>query len=143
LSYPSPINYPKPDDYLARFERVYCKKPSLTFDGIPVSFQKKDFSHAFYERENPTGPKKIFSKERAERMDWIGEALLDKSVELYYGWDNKKKRFDKDRRVAIVNSNYVVIIEIYKSGKASFKTAYVGSTSTLTKIRKGKKWGAS
>ena len=40
------------------------------------------------------------------------------------GWDGKNKEYFKDRRVAIVKGNYVVIIRFTGLLKAKFVTAY-------------------
>ncbi len=69
------------------------------------------------------------------------------SSEKYVGWDRKKKRYNKKRRVAIVMGNYVVIIQLKGSGKAKFITAYLadkkgikGRPATIDLIRRGPKW---
>ena len=45
-------------------------------------------------------------------MDWIEAALEDPESERYMGWDKKKRRHMRARRVAIVMHNYVVIIQL-------------------------------
>lgn len=68
---------------------------------------------------------------------------------LYIGWDNQKKCYDNQRRVAIVMGNYVVIIAIStkKPKQAKFITAFVADTpsrpgrpSTIEQIKRGPKW---
>ena len=74
-------------------------------------------------------------------MNWIKAALQDKNSELYKGWDKQQKRYDGNRRVAIVMGNYVVVIALIGDSKANFVTAYVADTSrTLEKIKGGPKW---
>ena len=53
-----------------------------------------------------------FSQMRAERIDWIRAALEDPKSERYVGWDKKRKRLDRRRRVTLVMGNYVVVIGI-------------------------------
>lgn len=142
MTYPRLVKYLTQDEYRRHFKEKYCKKELKTFDGISVRFLEKDFAHAFYESSTklPDG-KDIFSKIRAERIDWIETALLDPSAELYYGWNREKKRIDNKRRVALVNGNYVVVIQRRNSGKARFITAFVADTPrTLLKIRQCPKW---
>ncbi len=66
--------------------------------------------------------------------------------EKLVGWDRKKKRYNKKRRVAIVMGNYVVIIQLTGSRKANFITAYFADTkgikgrpATIDLIRSGPK----
>jgi len=67
--------------------------------------------------------------------------LEDPDSERYVGWDNKKKRHDNGRRVALVMTNYVVIISINKNLKGRFITAFVADSGrTLKMIRKNPKW---
>lgn len=74
-------------------------------------------------------------------MDWIKAALEDSNAELYVGWDKKKKKHDKNNRVALVVNDYVVVIRIGNNKKAQFVTAYVAdSLSTLAKIKGSPKW---
>lgn len=142
MTYPPLVKYSNEGDYQQHFRDKYCKKPLKTFDGIPVIFNGMDFDHAFYESSSSAQPKKdIFSTTRAERIDWIETALLDKSAELHCGWDSKKKRVDSTSRVALVNRDYIVVIKILKSGRARFKTAFVADNfRTLLKIQASPKW---
>ncbi|MGL4990063.1 MAG: hypothetical protein ACRC57_02685 [Sarcina sp.] len=107
-----------------------------------MKFYEDMFEHAFYESSNKRGNKDIFSNKRAERIDWIEHVLKDSSAELYMGYDNKKKRNDNSRRVAIINEdNYVVIIRIIKDKNAKFITAYVAdSPNTANEIRNNPRW---
>src|SRR5439155_7078134 len=116
------VRYASEAEYRDHFERVYCKAPIATHDGIEVRFKLSQFKHAFYEGDFKSG----FSKERAERIDWIGEALRDDKLRLYMGWDSSRRTFHQRRRVSIAGGNYVVIIEIDAKDKkvALFITAY-------------------
>jgi hypothetical protein len=85
--------------------------------------------------------KSIFSWSRAERIDWIRAAIEDPTAELYRGWDRDKKRIAHDRRITLVFGNYVVVLQVYSKGnKATFITAYVASSDTISKIRSGPRW---
>ena len=141
MSYPPFVLLSTEDEYRSHFEAVYCRGPIVTFDGIEVRFRKEDFDHCFYEADDS------FSRKRAERIDWIKAALLDPTAEKYVGWDNKRKRYDMCRRVAVAQNNYVVVIVTTKANKARFITAYVADTpsrpgrlSTVDLIRRGPKW---
>ncbi|MBW1717250.1 MAG: hypothetical protein JRJ77_15745 [Deltaproteobacteria bacterium] len=105
MPYPSLARYKTEAQYRAHFERVYCSRAIVTFDGIPVRFKKKDFDHAFY--ESTLSKDDAFSRKRAQRIDWIKAALEDPKSERYLGWDNKRKRYDRRRRVALVMGDYV------------------------------------
>ena len=141
MDYPPLVQYDKPEDYRAHFERVYCRKPITTFDGIEVRFRKSRFWHSFYESSKRNKTKDEFSVLRAERIDWIKTALQDPDADLYVGWDSRRKRHDPAHRVAVVVDNYVVVIRLTGQQKAEFVTAYVAdSESTISRIRKSPKW---
>jgi len=144
MSYPGLVRYNTENEYRKHYEAGYCTKKSdiKTFDGIPVYFKKNSFDHAFYESSHRGKTKNTFSRQRAERVDWIATALADASGELYIGWDKKRKRFDKTRRVCIVQRNYVVVIRFNRlRTKAFFVTAFVADTpKTIRKIRRNPKW---
>jgi hypothetical protein len=129
-------------EYRAHYERVYCQGTITTFDGIAVRFRKSRFDHCFYESTQRNQMKDAFSILRAKRIDWITAALQDANAELHVGWDGKKKRYDRDHRVALVAGDYVVVIRLSGSLTAQFVTAYVAdSPSTLAKIKGSPKWG--
>lgn len=130
------------EEYKKHFIDEYCKKTIKTFDNIHVKFYEDQFEHAFFESENKKKrDKSIFSTERAERMDWIKEVLQSQKSELFIGWDRDKKRYNKNRRISIINEdNYVVIINIIRDKKAKFITAYPASKTNATKIRSAPKW---
>jgi hypothetical protein len=139
MPYPPLVNYNSIADYRKHFERVYCKRPLVAFDGIPVLFRKRDFDHAFYETVRTKDDK--FSQVRAERIDWIQAALQDPNSTMYVGWDNQKKRYNQKRRVALVQGNYVVVITISGKGKGYFGTAFVANSSrTLRMIQQSPPW---
>jgi hypothetical protein len=139
MPYPPLVNYSLEEEYRRHFERVYCSGPVVTFDDIPVRFRKKDFDHAFFESRQAKDD--TFSIIRAERIDWIKAALKDTHSERYVGWDNKQKRYDRKRRVALVMGSYVVVIALTAAGSGIFITAYVAdSEKTLKLIRQGPRW---
>lgn len=147
MSYPSLLNFQEQDEYKKYWINNYCKKGIQTFDGITVYFRHQDFEHAFFESVETKDD--TFSRKRAERMDWIAATLRDSTSELFIGWNQKSKKYDDQRRVAIVMGNYVVIVEISKKKprQAKFVTAFVADTpakpgrpSTIDKIRKSPKW---
>ena len=137
------------EEYKGIFFKEYCCSPIITFDGIEVYFRRKDFNHAFYESKDKVKDS-AFSKERSERIYWIKAALQNPSAELYVGYDNKRKRYVRNRRVTIVYGNYVVIIELSKNkpNHAMFITAYWANSqptkrrpkTTIDLIREGEIW---
>lgn len=139
MSYPPLVNYQSAVQYKTHFENVYCRKPITTFDGIQVRFRKKDFNHCFFESARLRDD--TFSKERAVRIDWIKTALQDPMSERYLGWNKKRKRYEKNRRVVLVQKNYVVVISLKTESMADFVTAYVADSEyTIMKIKSSPKW---
>lgn len=119
-----PQNYTK--EQLRELWRVeYCEQPVYTFDHVRVSFYVDMFDHAFYESEDrKRKDKSILSYNRLEKIYWIKATLQDENAILKKGWDNQSKAYFKDRRVAIVKGNYVVIIRFTGFLKAKFVTAF-------------------
>lgn len=141
MDYPPLVHYKTHEEYRTHFERVYCQGMVITFDGIPIRFRRSCFEHCFYESTQRNRTKDQFSIERAERIDWIGAALQYPLAELYMGWDGKNKRISRDRRVALVVNNYVVVIRLNGPKTAQFVTAFVAdSQTTLEKIKRNPKW---
>ena len=139
MSYPPLARYETEAQYRSHFEQVYCLDEIVTFDGIRVRFKKNDFDHAFY--ESTLAKDDTFSLKRAHRIDWIKAALEDPKSEQYLGWDNKRKRYDRRRRVVLVMGNYVVVIGISSKGKGRFITAFLAdSRRTVRMIRQNPKW---
>jgi hypothetical protein len=115
------------DEYYQIFCETYCNhsNPILTFDKILVKFFPDMFYHAFYESDDfKKKDKSLFSYNRAEKILWIKDTLLDKSAILKKGWDSKNKTYDNTRRVAIVKKDYVVIIRLLNINSAKFITAF-------------------
>ena len=129
------------DEYKKFYVNKYCKKELMTFDGISVKFYEDQFEHAFYESSNKKKRNKdIFSIDRATRMNWIEYVLKNPNAELHLGWDRDKKKYNSDRRVAILSpEDYVVVIRIYGDRKAKFITAYYADNSA-SEIRKMPLW---
>jgi len=112
-------------DFRIMWRLEYCEKEIFTFDSIRVLFFEDMFDHVFFESKNRNAnDKSILSLNRLEKFYWIKEALNDPEAILKKGWDKKKKDYFKDRRVAIVKGNYVVIIVFTGYRKANFVTAY-------------------
>lgn len=107
------------------WKETYCLGDIRTFDNVMVRFYEDMFDHAFKESSNREArDKSILSYNRLEKIHWIKETLQDPNAILKKGWDNEKKEYYKDRRVAIVKENYVVIIRFVGILKAKFVTAY-------------------
>ena len=129
---PSFVILSTPDEYKKYYVEKYCKKGIQTFDGIEVKFYEDQFEHAFYESSNKLKRNKdVFSENRALRIDWIEYVLKN---------PKDKKRYNKDRRVAIISpEDYVVIIRINSNNTAKFITAYYADNSA-NEIRKMPLW---
>ena len=109
----------------AIWEEEYCKEPIITFDNVVVRCYADQFDHLFFESaDRRLKDKTILSYNRLEKIYWIKEALQDPDAVLKKGWDNDRKEYFKDRRVAIVKGNYVVIIRFTGKLKAKITTAY-------------------
>lgn len=103
----------------------YCQKEIYTFDNVRVLFFDEMFDHVFFESSNRfMKDKEILTLNRLEKIHWIHDTLKDPDAILKKGWDAKKKEFYKDRRVAIVKGNYVVIIRFIGHLRAKLVTAY-------------------
>ncbi|MBF0427297.1 MAG: hypothetical protein HQL94_00105 [Magnetococcales bacterium] len=139
--YPPLLKLPSEEMYRRHFEQTYCRGPIITFDEIMVRFRKRDFDHCCFESSMRNGVKDQFSDIRAERLDWISEALRDPNSDRFCGWDSQKKHHDRNRRVAVVMGDYIVVIALTGAKKANFITAYVADTPTsLAKIKAGPRW---
>lgn len=114
-------------EYRQFFNEEYCNKVIFTHDGIEVKFRPEHFNHAFFKNASRRAKdKSLFSRERAERITWIKQALQDTNLTLYAGWDSKKKRYDHTRRVCLVTPDgYVVVLRIISDTNAVFNTAYL------------------
>ncbi len=134
MSYPPLVAYASVDEYRVHFEQVYCQRPVITFDAIPVRFRKNDFDHAFFESSHRDGVKDTFSVLRSERIDWIKHTLQDPSSDLYVGWDGKRKRHDRSRRVAVVQENYVVVVRLNRGAEESFIGSFVTLGSLIFRV---------
>jgi len=139
---PALVHYATEEEYFRHYEKRYCQATITTFDGIRVFFPRQQFQDAFYESaDRHVRDKTLFSRQRAERIEWIGAALEDAAAELYVGWDRKRKAYHWNRRIALVYGDYVVVIQISADRlKADFITAYVAGASTIAKIRTNPKW---
>ena len=113
------------EDLRKIWREEYCKQDVFTFDNVKVKFYEDMFDHAFFESaDRVEKDKSVLSLNRLEKILWIKETLRDKDAILKKGWDTKNKVYFKDRRVAIVKENYVVVIQFTGLLKAKFITAY-------------------
>ena len=130
------------EEYKKFFIDNYCNKDIYCYDGMKVKFYEDQFEHAFYESKNyKKRDKSIFSEERAQRIPWRKEVLMNESIEIYVGWDRDKKQYNENRRISIITpENYVVVLNVIDKMKAKFITAYVASKTNAEKIRSAPKW---
>ena len=105
----------------------YCAAKITTFDNIRVFFPAGSFKHAFIKAQiEKFQIKPVCSRpSRTNRLDYF--CIIDTNAELFCGWDNKKKKIDENRRVAVVVDNYVVVILLRNSLNAIFITAFVAN----------------
>lgn len=143
MSYPPLRTFASEADCRAHYELTYCQAPLFTFDKIAVRFRKGDFTHCFCESSKRDRNKDVPSSMRRERIDWIKTALGDSTALLKAGWDRDNKVYTFGRRVAVVQTNYVVVIQFVGNdlSRAEFKTAYVADTErTLRQILASPNW---
>jgi len=120
-----------------------CASPLVCFDSLSVKFRPEQFNHAFYERtKRYYKHKDIFSIERAKRMSWITTCLQDDTISPLAGYDNKRKRYDHNRRVSLITpDNFVVVLRLINQEEAQFVTCFiVDNANVATKIRKSPLW---
>lgn len=142
-SYPPLLKLPDVAAYEAHYRSTYCSSPLKTWDDISVWFRPDFFSHLFFESSRRDGIKDSFSALRAERMDWIAATLRDPAALLKQGWVRERHCYDPNRRVALVQTNYVVVLWINpkRRTKSNFVTAYVADTpNTLKQILSAPSW---
>jgi len=75
-----------------------------------VYFRPGTFDHTFHESLNRDGVKDVFSRVRAERIDWVRATLVDFAAVRYLGWAARTGRHDPARRVDILYENFVVVL---------------------------------
>lgn len=84
-----------------------------------------------------------FSRNRAERIDWIKATLENPHAGVYQGWDRQKKRINPNRRVAVAYEDFIVVIEVWKrpdgSHQGKFITAYPAGED-IKLIRSKPRW---
>ncbi len=121
---------------------TYCNAPITTFDGIEVKFYSNMFDHAFFESSNRKAKdKSILSFNRCEKMLWIKDVLIDNTALVKKGWDNVNKCYVDDKRVSLVKGNYIVVIQLYRTHKARFVTAYqIDNEDNLNEIINSPNW---
>jgi hypothetical protein len=96
-----------------------------------------------FESTRRDGVKDTLSRARLERVDWIRATLTNPKANLYCGWDKQLRRVDRDRRVAVVYEEFVVVIDVHqkldRTYTARFVTAFVADKS-IGKIRGMPRW---
>lgn len=131
-------------EYKNHYESKYCRSEIFTIDNIRIYFSPQKFGHAFYENSTQRqGPKDQFSPERAQRMNWIKDALIDPEALLLFGWNKDKKIYEKSRRVSVIYEGFVVVIELglgKNKLKGNFVTCYLANKRTYNLLRSGPVW---
>jgi len=139
---PPLLRLPDEAAYRRHYVRRYCKEGITTHDGIRTYFHQGAFDHAFYESPDRDGAKDVFSRMRAERMDWIGATLANSEAIRYQGW-TAKNGYDPARRVDLLYEEFMVVLRfgLNRNGalKANFITCYRADNS-IGKIRTSPLW---
>ncbi len=138
---PPLLHLPSEADYRAHFDAHYVRNsPLTTFDGLRVRFYSNQFGHAFYTSSTRRGQKVAFDLTRAERMNWIGWALREPSLELY----RRVMPGGTTRRIALdLATPYLVVCELLTTDptQAVFITAYVVTDlAILPTVRGNPRW---
>jgi len=142
VTYPDLLHLADEESYRQHYESLYCASrfPLRTIDGIPVSFGRDKFGHAFRESLEQRD-KSVFSWERAKRMEWIGVALRDPDAVLTTSWNRDTRQYDQTRRNCRVQNNYIVVLRTTDDwGTAKFVTAFLASGNAYRKICGGPVW---
>lgn len=143
MTLPPLVNYESVDEYRNHYVQSYCRNSILTCDGIRVFFSARQFEHTFYESSARDGRKDVFSRVRAQRINWIKFTLTSPHASLFMGWDKGSRAYDSTRRVAVVFEDFVVVVamRLKPDGtlKANFVTCYQADNS-ITKIRQSPVW---
>ena len=83
-------------------------------------------------------PPDFFSTGRKRYYLWLIKinVILVPLSTLRIGYDNNRKRYDKNYRVAVVMTNYIVVIRFQDENNliAQFVTAYLAEPIPLSKI---------
>lgn len=148
MQYPPLVKGLTVEQYRDRFERMYCRGPIETFDGIKVRFEKSDFNHCFFSSTRRNREKDKPDQNRLERIDWIKTSLEDPGADLRQSYNRNTKAYDPTRRLALVQRNYAIVIRIISPGHARFVTAFLADEkpmpgkmlSTVQMIRLNPKW---
>ncbi len=137
------LHFETEDEYQNHFEATYCKGAIRTHDNVPVYFSRTTFTHAFFESSKRDGVKDLFSRIRAERMDWILSTLQNPNADRYQGWINQSRKYDPARSVCVAYDEFVVVVRfsLTKNStlKANFVTCYLADNS-IGKIRQSPVW---
>ena len=140
---PPKVHHKSEDEYRRHFERIYCRKPIVTPDGVEVRFRKSDFDHCMYVTSPSLGKKVAFSPVRAERIDWIGATLADPAGIAYQGWDRKRRQIDPNRRVTVAYEDFIVVVQTWtgpdRKCRGKFITAYPAGQD-IGLVRSKPKW---
>ncbi len=137
LMYNNLIEFSTVQEYKNYFMNEYCVSGVVTHQDIQVNFYPDTFEHAFYKSRNrKRADKSIFDHERARRIGWIKDVLIDATIPIYVGWDSKRKRYDSSNKVSLITTDgYVVVIRLINDTRAKFVTAYlIDNGDVLDKI---------
>ena len=126
MAFPDLVEYDSEEEYREHFRRCYVNAatPILTVDGVPVRFFEDTFDHAFFEAsDRRTGEKDQFSKDRAERIDWIRFAIEEGGRVEYFEWTDDR---GNERRELLLGGSYLVVLQFRGKTRnwAKFVTAF-------------------
>jgi len=140
---PPLLRLPDEAAYRRHYVQQYCNSAIETHDGIRTHFKPRTFGHAFYESTKRDGVKDVFSRERAERMNWIAATLSDPVAIRCQGWIARRRSNDPARRVELLHGDFVVVLgfRLNRKGalKANFITCYRADIN-IGRIRASPPW---
>lgn len=141
MPYPTLLNLNTPADYCTHFRHLYCRSGNVTHDNFTIAFRADIVDHCLYESSKRDKIKDRFSVPRANRLEWIQDALIDPQWPMHFGWDKVKRRIDYSRRVTIVGDEFVVVLRLaQRVARGGFVTCFVADRRTVQSIRSGPVW---
>jgi len=145
IASPKLVFYNTEKEYFDHYKREYVLEKIETFDGIRVYFSEGRFAHAFFEGRKK-GQAHLFSRERAEHIDWIKFTLQNCGTLIYKAWNKTSRQYDHHRRANLFLSNYLVIIEMALTRDLNLKARFITAFplkpiyNSINKLKKSPVW---
>ena len=129
--------------YRQHYINILSRGVITTHDGIRVYFGQDTFEHAFFESSDRRGADDIFSKARAERIDWIAAALADPNALCVQGWDGAMQCYTPKRRVTVIVQDFVIVLQLSTKRDGTLKANFITcikAENSAVKIRQSPRW---